>query len=97
MATTFSAQYTAATGDKTFIQRVTMGMLQTCNNLSSELTSVANHANRMALMKAVTNDPDAWAPRFALLIAAARIDSTSTDAQIQAQIASSFNAMAGQG
>lgn len=96
MAATFLAQYQAATGDQTFSQRVEMGMLQTCNNLSSEASGTANHANRMALMKACTNDPGTWAPRWALLIASNGIDSNSTDAQIQAQIASSWNAMAGQ-
>lgn len=96
MAATLILQYTAATGDKSFIQRVEMGMLQTCNNLSAEATGFANHANRMALMKACTNDPDHWAPRWALLIASAGIDGSSTDAQIQTQIANSFNAMAGQ-
>lgn len=96
MASTLLAQYQAGTGDKAFIARVGMGMLQTANNLSSEASGAANHVNRMALMKAVTNDAETWAPRFALLIAAAGIDMASTDAQIQNQISSSWNAMAGQ-
>ena len=95
MAATFVAQFQAAT-DQVFVQRVEMGMLQTANNLSSEASGTANHANRMALMKAVTNAPSMWAPMFAMLIASAGIDGNSTDAQIQAQISSSWNAMSGQ-
>jgi hypothetical protein len=95
MATTLIAQYQAATSDQTFIQRVEMAMLQTCNNLSSEAASVINHTNRMALMKAATNAPETWAPQFAKLVASNGIDSASTDAQIQGQISSSWNAMAG--
>lgn len=96
MAATFLAQFQAATGDQTFIQRVQMGMLQTANNMSGEASSFANHANRMALMKAVTNAPSTWAPVFAQLIASEGIDNTSTDTAIQSQISNSWNAMAGQ-
>lgn len=96
MATTLIAQYQAATGDKTFIQKVEMAMLQTAHNLKTEASGTANHANRMALMKAVTNDPDSWAPRFALVIASQAIDSVSTDAAIQTACANAWDALAGQ-
>lgn len=96
MAASFILQYQAATSDQTFIQRVQMGMLQTANNMSTEPTSTANHANRMSLMKTVSSDPATWAPKFALLIASEGIDNTSTDTAIQSQISNSWNAMAGQ-
>jgi hypothetical protein len=96
MAATFVLQYQAATGDQSFIQRVQMGMLQTCFNMKGEAPGAANHANRMALMKACANDPEAWAHRFSRLIASQGIDNSNTDAQIQAAISSGWDAMAGQ-
>lgn len=96
MATTLITQYVAATGDKTFIQRVEMAMLATANNLNAEAAGTPNHANRMALMKAVSNDPEGWAPRFALVVAVQQIDTNSTDAQIQAMCSTVWNTLAGQ-
>lgn len=96
MAATLILQYGAATGDVTFIERVQMAMLATANNLNAEAGATANHANRMALMKAVTNAPVQYAPLFAFLIAAQGIDGTSTDANIQSMISTTWNSMAGQ-
>ena len=95
MATTLIGQYQAATSDQTFQQRVQMAMLQTANNLAGESGATANHANRMALMKACTNAPTAYAPIFAFCIASEGIDSSSTDAQIQSQCSASWNTIAG--
>jgi hypothetical protein len=96
MASTLVLQYAAATGDQSFINRVEMAMLAFAQStVVSEAAGTANHANRVVLMKAVTNDPATWAPRFAFICASQGLDASSADTAINNSVAACWNVMAG--
>lgn len=96
MAATLLLQYAAATGNVDFIHEVEMAMLAFAQStVVTELTTVANHVNRIALMKLVTNAPGTYAPLFAAICASQGIDINSTDAAIQNSVAACWNAIAG--
>jgi len=96
MAATLILQYAAATGDVTFIQKVEMAMLAYAQStVVGELNTVTNHVNRVALMKAATNNPSLYAPLFAFICASQGVDTTSTDVNINNSVAACWNAVAG--
>ena len=94
MATGLSNQYGAGQ-DVNFIQRVQVAILAAAQAISSELTSTPDHANRVALMKAIANSPATYAPIFAALLAAEGIDNLSADTAISTMVASVWNTVAG--
>lgn len=95
MAVTLLAQYAAAVGDMDFVHKVEIAVAATGINMKDESAGTVNHANRMALMKAAANSPATYAPLFALGIAAEGVDNTSSDAAIQAMVATIWNEIAG--
>lgn len=97
MVTGLLNQYNAATSNQQFIETVEMAVQNAAQAIATEGTSVANHANRAALAKAVSQPGAAagYAMAFALLIAAQDIDMTSTDTAIQNMVNSVWNCVAG--
>ncbi len=94
MAATLLSEYQAG-NDLTFTQRVQAAMLATAQAISTEATSTANHANRVALMKACVNAPQSYAPLFAQLVASQGTDSSSTDTAISTMVSATWNTLAG--
>lgn len=81
--------------DAEFRHRVLMGALASAVNIGNEAVNTPDHANRVLLAKAVTNNPILWMESFALVLASQNLDNSSTDAQITNSLASVWNTMAG--
>ena len=94
MATGLTAQYGAGQ-DVNFIQRVQVAILAAAQAISSEATTTADHANRVALMKAIANGPATYAPIFAALLAAEGVDNTSADTAINTMVSAVWDTVAG--
>jgi hypothetical protein len=96
---TYADEYTAARTNTIFLQRIAISLVKAAIAISSEATGTANHANRVALAKAVVNSPDNFATLFAVGITgqlAVGPDPTIiTDAQIDGQVSGIWNTYAG--
>lgn len=95
--TTLATQYVMS-ADATFVQRVTVAVVNAAIAISSEATSTADHANRIALAKTVLANALPWGQDFALgVIANQAVDdpSTITDAAIQSTVNALWNGFAG--
>ena len=91
-------QQFSAANDVTFIDRVQQAMVFTAVNISSEVGTTTNHANRMLLVKAVLAAPALYAPLFAQSVIAlngAADGSILTDQQLKDGCAANWNAHAG--
>lgn len=89
-------EYTAATGDQNFLHKVEIAVFNAAQAIAAEATNTSDHANRVALCKAVTQ-PGAgpgYAEAFAKLICAQGID-TAVDSAIQNMVNATWNAVAG--
>lgn len=78
-----------------FMQRVSMAMTKAAIDTATEATSVSNHANRVALSKAVLGAPAAWGGAFAQALASEGLDQTSADQAIRDMVAAVWNGFAG--
>lgn len=92
---TLLTDYSAATSDATFLQKIQVAIVQTGVNMMNEVNTTTNHANRMVLMKAVLNAPSQYASIFAMAVASQGIDNTATDSTIQSTCSTVWNAVAG--
>jgi hypothetical protein len=93
----FALQYTNATWP-TFVMQVTTAIVNAAIAISSEAPATANHVNRVAYAKLVLNDPNSYAPRFALGVAAnlaLDVITTVTDTQVSNNISALWNGFAG--
>ncbi len=92
---TLNAQYTLAQ-NQTFIERVTMAMMQAAIAIANESAAAANHALRARHAARVLNEPQHFAPGFALGVASnPAITAESTDSDIQFTVNSNWDAFAG--
>jgi hypothetical protein len=109
MATGLQARFSVA-ADTVFQQRVAQAMVEVAVTIYGETPAPANHAARAAYAVLVSTDPplsmvtngasgitqpDKRTFAVARLITTQGIDGTSTDAQINAAVASVWNALAG--
>ncbi|MCA1685081.1 MAG: hypothetical protein LC745_03685 [Planctomycetia bacterium] len=82
--------------DTVFRKRVRIAMLTAAANVQAEATSTANHTNRANYAKLVLNAPDAYIAAFSQATCTnAAITSTSLDGDLQFEVNSIWNAMAG--
>lgn len=66
-----------------------------CRTVVVEAATVPNHDNRVALMRAVVNDPEAWGRRFAYAVAMLGGTGASTDAQLKTFVGQVWDAFSG--
>ena len=86
----------ALSTDQNFKNRCLIAMVVAAQNVSSELNTTANHANRAVLSKAILSNPDTYLAAFALGIAAnVAITVASLDQDLQFSANSIFNGIAG--
>lgn len=78
-----------------FVHACTIAAVAVCADVAQEATSVANHVNRVVLMKQVLGDPDVWGKRFAYAVAMLGGTGASTDAQLKTFVGNAWNAMSG--
>ena len=106
MASTLQGQWNAAYGatpviaqeDQSaifFQQRVSMAVTQQAVTVTGESTGTTNHTNRVALAKAVLNNPQPYVAPFTQACASQGLDNTSTDSAITTQVASLWNGLSG--
>lgn len=91
-------QQAALANDADFIERVKMSMVARAVLIvqAESITPIAFSPSRLALAKSVVASPETWAKSFAVAVASdATIRSTSTDAEINARVASVWNTFAG--
>lgn len=89
------AQYELAQ-QRDFIERVTIAMMQAAIAIANEGTETANHALRARHAARVLNEPEHFAPGFALGVASnPAITAESTDSDIQFTVNSNWDAFAG--
>ncbi len=90
-------EYTGATGDTTFLQRVEMAVLNAAEAIATEVGTTPNHTNRSALAKAVTQPgaSSGYATAFAKLIMAQGTCDPAVDSNIQNLVNSVWNTVAG--
>ena len=82
--------------DQNFKNRCKVAMVVAAQNVSSEVNTTANHANRAVLSKAILNNPETYLAAFALGIAAhVAITAVSTDADVSFTASAIFNGIAG--
>ncbi len=82
--------------DQTFVQRVTIAMMQAAIAVANESTAATNHALRARHAARVLNEPAHFAPGFALGVASnPAITAESTDSDIQFTVNSNWDAFAG--
>jgi hypothetical protein len=89
-----ASQYAAA-NDVTFQNLIQAAIVQSAVAITSELASVANHANRAQLATNVLLSPTTYVSDFAQAVASQAIDKTATDAAILTGVASVWNAISG--
>ena len=95
-----NADYTsqlALAKNQAFIDRVQVGMLAAAIAVSNETTTVQNHPNRIKLAKDIIGDPNTWATKIALTVAAegSITNNSGTDATLLTVISSVWDAIAG--
>ena len=84
--------------DGIFQGKVRCSIVKAALAISNEARTVKNHVDdkRQSLAKAVLNDPDLYMKRFTnAAIQASALTSSSTDAQIDVAVSSSWNGIAG--
>jgi hypothetical protein len=85
----------------TLTNQIAMSLVNAAIAISSEATSTTNHANRVALAKAVLNNPVGYAQVFAagivdnLSLDTAALAAAATDAQLDGSVSALWNAYAG--
>lgn len=91
------ANQAALASDTAFIDRVKMATVtRAAIIVRDETINTTNFANRVRLANQVARDPNAWASHFAVAVAANKaIRSTSTDAELDAEVSSVWNLFAG--
>ncbi len=90
-----TTQYALAQ-DRAFVQRVTVAMMQAAIAIANESASTANHALRARHAARVLNEPEHFAPGFALGVASnPAITAESSDSDIQFTVNSNWDAFAG--
>lgn len=96
MALTYAQAFNAMQGGAAEVQRITAAAVRAALDISAESAQTANHANRVALAKAVLNAPLTYGPLFALGVA---VDPTAvanmTDANYLAIVKQNWDAYAG--
>ena len=85
----------AAANDVTFQNLIQAAIVQSAVAITSELTTVANHPNRVHLATNVLLSPTTYVSDFAQAVASQSVDKTATDAAILTAVASVWNALAG--
>ena len=86
----------ALSTDQNFKNRCLVAMVVAAQNVSSEVNTTANHANRAVLSKAILNNPETYLAAFALGIAAnVAITVASLDSDISFTASAIFNGIAG--
>lgn len=82
--------------DAQFLQRVRVAMVSTAIAVQSELNTTPNHTNRSNYAKLVLNSPDSYVLDFSeATVSNAAITAASLDSDIQFQVNSVWNALAG--
>lgn len=82
--------------DQTFVQRVTVAMIQAAIAIANESAAVPNHALRARHAARVLNEPEHFAPGFALgVVSNPAVTAESTDPDIQFTVNSNWDAFAG--
>lgn len=96
MATTgLLNQFNAVENVTSLLDAITMSLCFTAQAIATEATSTTNHANRVALARAVANNPQSFAQSFAFMLGAQGIDQTSPDTDINNMVSAVWNCMAG--
>jgi hypothetical protein len=97
MATGLLNQYTAATSDSTFINKIELAVSLAAQQIAAEADATDNHANRVLLSKAVSQPGaiSAYGQAFAYLVAAQGVDNASSDAAIQSAVNAAWDTVAG--
>lgn len=97
MAVSHNASATLADG-AVFQQRIAMAVVKQALVVMAEGAVVPNHAERVTLARLALGTPSQIALRFAASVATvATITASSTDAELDAQVVSQWNAHAGVG
>lgn len=78
-----------------FSQRVKVAIVATAVTISTEATTVPDHANRAAFATQVLRTPDLYAGAFAIALASQGIDQSNTDADIVNMVAIVWNGFSG--
>lgn len=94
MATGYAAQIAAANNPAWFPQ-VMGAVVAYAETVYLEATTVANHATRDILARAVALNPTQYVLQFAYLLSVAGLDNTSTDAVVLSGVTQAWNIMAG--
>lgn len=81
---------------QTFVQKVTVAMIQAAIAIANESVATPNHDLRARHAARVLNEPEHFAPGFALGVASnPAIKAESTDSDIQFTVNSNWDAFAG--
>lgn len=95
MAVGYLNDYNVAINES-FIQPVTIAMLNAAVAISAELSSTAGHAQRFALATKVLASPDSYAQQFALAAVADDVTTAGiSDSALQTRINAIWSAIAG--
>lgn len=79
----------------TFLNRVTMAMVDCAINIAAEPVGTANHVNRAVYAMLTLNDQDKYGPKLARGCADQGMTDASTDADIKNACSAIWNAFAG--
>jgi hypothetical protein len=89
-----ATQYAAAQ-DTTFQNLIQAAIVQQAIAITSELTTVVNHPNRVRLATNILLSPNTYISDFAQAVASQAVDKTATDAVILTTVSAVWNAIAG--
>jgi hypothetical protein len=89
-----ATQFTASQ-DVTFQNLIQAAIVQQAIAITSELTTVTNHSNRVKLATNVLLSPLFYVSDFAQAVASQAVDMTATDTVILNMVSAVWNALAG--
>lgn len=89
-----ASQWTASQ-DVTFLQVIQAAIVQQAIAITSELTTVTNHTNRVKLATNILLSPTTYVSDFAQAVASQAVDKTASDAVILTTVSAVWNAIAG--
>ena len=89
-----ATQYTAAQ-DTIFQNLIQAAIVQQAIAITSELTIVTNHPNRVRLATNILLSPTTYVSDFAQAVASQAVDKTATDVVILNTVSAVWNAIAG--